>query len=100
MPFCRLSYFCSLAQIDFLPARTVDHFSGSYGGLISSRISNQTYADVHKRLEILIHAKKTNPNLKVLVSSVVMRIPSYAAVIFHVPHAEVTQNCFFLVLQV
>jgi hypothetical protein len=47
-----------------------------YGGLISSRISNQTYDDVNSRLQLLAQAKQANPKLKILLSSVVMRIPA------------------------
>jgi hypothetical protein len=48
-----------------------------YGGLIASRISNDTTAEVMDRATKLLGYSKIYPNLDVYVSNVVMRIPSY-----------------------
>ena len=48
-----------------------------YGGLIQSRISNDTTDEVLARWEILKILKNQNENLKIFASNVVMRIPSY-----------------------
>lgn len=48
-----------------------------YGGLIASRISNDTFTDVEARLQKLFHYSVTYPKLNIYVSNVVMRIPSY-----------------------
>ena len=48
-----------------------------YGGLIQSRISNSSQAEVDARLEKLAKLTVQHPQLKIYVSAVVMRIPSY-----------------------
>ena len=49
-----------------------------YGGLINSRISNDTFSAIESRLNKLIRFRMTYPNLRhVYVSEVVMRIPAY-----------------------
>ena len=48
-----------------------------YGGLIASRISNDTTTDIEKRLEKLFSYGITYPDLQIYVSNVVQRIPSY-----------------------
>ena len=48
-----------------------------YGGLIQSRISNDTTDEVLARWEKLKLLKNQNENLKIFASNVVMRIPSY-----------------------
>lgn len=48
-----------------------------YGGLIASRISNDTLADVESRLQKLFSYSQKYPSLEIFISSVVMRIPSY-----------------------
>jgi len=48
-----------------------------YGGLISSRCSNETTSTIRSRLEMLAAFPTTNRGLKLYVSNVVMRIPSY-----------------------
>ena len=48
-----------------------------YGGLITSRCSNDTTDAVLARLATLLSFKRTYPALALYVSSVVMRIPSY-----------------------
>ena len=48
-----------------------------YGGLIASRISNDTTIVIEKRLEKLILYRSMYPNLDIYVSNVVQRIPSY-----------------------
>jgi hypothetical protein len=49
-----------------------------YGGLIQSRISNTSQAEVAKRLDKLVSIKRRAPSMKVYLSSVVMRIPAYS----------------------
>ena len=48
-----------------------------YGGLISSRISNASTADVLARLDALVALKLAHPNVRLHAGQVVMRIPSY-----------------------
>lgn len=48
-----------------------------YGGLIASRISNESTSVVMSRVEKLLHYSDKYPNLNVYVSNVVMRIPAY-----------------------
>ena len=48
-----------------------------YGGLINSRVSNDSLATIDKRLERLVSYSKQYPKLQILLSNVVMRIPSY-----------------------
>ena len=48
-----------------------------YGGLITSRESNTSLAEVEERASKVANFKRRFPNLKVYVSSVVMRIPGY-----------------------
>lgn len=48
-----------------------------YGGLLGSRISLDSVADVQERLQILVKIHRENPNLRLLVSSTVTRIPAY-----------------------
>lgn len=48
-----------------------------YGGLIASRISNDTTADIQMRAQKLLNYQVQYPNLQVYVSTVVMRIPAY-----------------------
>lgn len=48
-----------------------------YGGLIASRISNDTLAEVDSRLQKLIGYSSKFPHLSIYISNVVMRIPSY-----------------------
>ena len=48
-----------------------------YGGLIASRESNTTYEDVIARADKLLEIGKQFPHVKLLVSTVVMRIPAY-----------------------
>lgn len=48
-----------------------------YGGLINSRISNDSTATVAARLNKLVGYKASYPSLKIYLSSVVMRIPAY-----------------------
>jgi hypothetical protein len=51
-----------------------------YGGLIGSRISNQSQSNVLERVQDLISFKSLNPNVKIYAGSVVMRIPAYNTV--------------------
>jgi hypothetical protein len=48
-----------------------------YGGLIASRISNDTTTEILSRLGKLFSYSRKYPNLDIYVSNVVMRIPSY-----------------------
>ena len=48
-----------------------------YGGLISSRISNDTTATILTRAKKLLSYSMTFPDLKMYISNVVMRIPAY-----------------------
>ncbi|KAH3767954.1 DUF4127 family protein [Pelomyxa schiedti] len=48
-----------------------------YGGLIQSRISNDTMETVENRLQKLLSYKTTYPKLELFLSAVVMRIPDY-----------------------
>ena len=48
-----------------------------YGGLIASRVSNDTSAEVDARIAWLSLLPSRYPAMRVLLSSVVMRIPSY-----------------------
>lgn len=48
-----------------------------YGGLIQSRISNSTQEAVEERLQRLVQLHADFPKLRLYVSAVVMRIPSY-----------------------
>ena len=48
-----------------------------YGGLIASRISNDSTAVIAERVEKLLSYPVKYPNLDIYVSNVVMRIPSY-----------------------
>jgi hypothetical protein len=48
-----------------------------YGGLISSRCSNDTTADVVARAQMLVDYAKTYPHIQFHLGTVVMRIPSY-----------------------
>ena len=48
-----------------------------YGGLIGSRISNETTSVILKRASKLLSYSNLYPDLEVYVSNVVMRIPSY-----------------------
>ena len=48
-----------------------------YGGLIQSRISNSTQEAVGQRLQKLVQLHADFPKLRLYVSAVVMRIPSY-----------------------
>lgn len=49
-----------------------------YGGLIASRVSNDTTAQVTARAETLVQLANKYPTVRFYVSSVVMRIPSYS----------------------
>jgi len=49
-----------------------------YGGLIRSRISDDSTDAILQRLEKLVQYKTRYPNLRIYVSSVVMRIPAYS----------------------
>lgn len=51
-----------------------------YGGLIGSRISNQSQSSVLDRVQDLISFKSNNPNVRIYAGSVVMRIPGYNTV--------------------
>lgn len=51
-----------------------------YGGLIGSRISNQSQTSVLERVQELISFKSNNPNVRIYAGSVVMRIPGYNTV--------------------
>jgi hypothetical protein len=48
-----------------------------YGGLIASRISNDSTSAIQSRLKRLWSLSKRNPDVTILLSNVVMRIPSY-----------------------
>jgi len=48
-----------------------------YGGLISSRCSNDTQEQVLRRMKKLVTFQQKFPNLKLFLSTVVMRIPAY-----------------------
>eukprot|EP01031_Cornospumella_fuschlensis_P031075 gene31075-37558_t len=48
-----------------------------YGGLIASRISNDSTATVMTRMDKLLQYSQTYPNVDMYISNVVMRIPSY-----------------------
>jgi hypothetical protein len=48
-----------------------------HGGLIGSRISSDSLSDVRKRLNAFAEIRRKNPRLPILVSSTVMRMPSY-----------------------
>eukprot|EP01105_Mastigella_eilhardi_P001876 TRINITY_DN1229_c0_g1_i1.p2 TRINITY_DN1229_c0_g1~~TRINITY_DN1229_c0_g1_i1.p2 ORF type:complete len:526 (-),score=187.72 TRINITY_DN1229_c0_g1_i1:2814-4391(-) len=48
-----------------------------YGGLIQSRVSNDTMDEVQARMEKLLAYKTQYPKLQMLFSAVVMRIPAY-----------------------
>lgn len=50
-----------------------------YGGLIASRISDDSLATVEKRLQILEKIRRKNPKMRLLVSSTVTRIPAYGS---------------------
>ena len=51
-----------------------------YGGLISSRISNATTAEVLARLDALVALAAAHPNVRLHAGAVIMRIPSYNTV--------------------
>ena len=51
-----------------------------YGGLIGSRISNASTADVLARLDALAALAAAHPNVRLHAGAVVMRIPSYNTV--------------------
>lgn len=48
-----------------------------YGGLIASRISNDSESVIKERINRLESIRLTNPYLKIYASAVVMRIPAY-----------------------
>lgn len=48
-----------------------------YGGLINSRISNDTTEVIQQRLKHVISYKEQNPQMSIYLSTVVMRIPAY-----------------------
>jgi hypothetical protein len=48
-----------------------------YGGLIASRISNDSETEIKLRIDRLEQLKRDNPKLKIYASAVVMRIPAY-----------------------
>lgn len=50
-----------------------------YGGLIASRISDDSLATVEKRWQILEKMRRKNPKMRLLVSSTVTRIPAYGS---------------------
>jgi len=64
-----------------LPKADVILFSAEmylYGGLIESRISDDDTSVILQRLQKLVQYKTRNPNVKIYLSSVVMRIPAYS----------------------
>lgn len=50
-----------------------------YGGLIASRTSGETLAQIHERLKILENIRRNNPKLPIYVSTTVMRMPAYSS---------------------
>lgn len=48
-----------------------------YGGLIASRISNESEFQIEQRIDKLQVMKEANQQLKIYASAVVMRIPAY-----------------------
>lgn len=50
-----------------------------YGGLIASRTSDETLAQIRERLEILENIRRKNPRLPIYVSTTVMRMPAYSS---------------------
>lgn len=53
-----------------------------YGGLINSRISNETFQEIEKRVYFLTHLKQSLGNrLNIFLSTVIMRIPAYNSAI-------------------
>jgi hypothetical protein len=48
-----------------------------YGGLIASRISNETKVPILVRFVELVAYKQKFPKLKIFISNVIMRIPAY-----------------------
>lgn len=50
-----------------------------YGGLIASRISNNSATEVRQRLKVLEEIRLKNPRLPIFVSTTVMRMPQYSS---------------------
>jgi hypothetical protein len=50
-----------------------------YGGLIASRTSADTLADVRARLKVLEEIRLKNPQMPIFVSTTVMRMPQYSS---------------------
>lgn len=50
-----------------------------YGGLIASRTSGETLAQIRERLHIFQNIRRKNPRLPVYVSTTVMRMPAYSS---------------------
>lgn len=50
-----------------------------YGGLIASRTSTDTAAEVRNRLKVLEEIRLKNPHLPIFVSTTVMRMPQYSS---------------------
>jgi hypothetical protein len=50
-----------------------------YGGLIASRISTDSVAEVQVRLKVLEEIRYKNPRLPIFVSTTVMRMPQYSS---------------------
>lgn len=63
--------------IDNVDAMIVSTEMYMYGGLINSRISNDSVSIVTARVERLLAISRAHPSLQIFLSNVVMRIPSY-----------------------
>jgi hypothetical protein len=50
-----------------------------YGGLIASRTSADTLADVQERLKVLEEIRVKNPRMPIFISTTVMRMPQYSS---------------------
>ena len=50
-----------------------------YGGLIASRISDDSLATIEQRLQLLEKIRRENPKMRLFVSSTVTRLPAYGS---------------------
>jgi len=67
------------AHISHVDAMILSSEMYLYGGLIASRISNDTLEVISQRLDRLANYKKMYPKLKIYITNVIMRIPAYNA---------------------
>eukprot|EP01112_Ceratiomyxa_fruticulosa_P007742 TRINITY_DN2005_c0_g3_i2.p1 TRINITY_DN2005_c0_g3~~TRINITY_DN2005_c0_g3_i2.p1 ORF type:complete len:545 (+),score=96.37 TRINITY_DN2005_c0_g3_i2:149-1783(+) len=87
-PMSEISQWRTPANLTFIDEWVVQNLPGAsalvfsselylYGGLITSRCSNDSTTTILARLQTLMNIRKEYPNINIYVSNVIMRIPAY-----------------------